>query len=183
VDDLLDVTRIGRGKMQLILGPLDMHEAIRYALEIARPDIEAKEQQLQVSLKASEHDLEGDAARLQQVIWNLLKNASKFTPSEGKIRLSTRNSGDSLIIRVSDNGIGIEPGALHRIFDAFSQANSEISRQFGGLGLGLAISRATVEAHGGTICARSAGVDRGATFEVSLPLGPQKALALEAAPE
>jgi two-component system CheB/CheR fusion protein len=170
VDDLLDVTRIGRGKMELSMAPTDVHTAIEYAVEVCLPDVAAKKHRLKVSLKAKRHQRNGDQARLQQAFWNLLKNACKFTPEGGEITLQTWNQGSNIIISLKDSGIGLEPGAAVRIFDPFVQANEGITRVFGGLGLGLAISKATVEAHGGTISAESKGRDQGTTFEISLPL-------------
>ncbi len=170
VDDLLDVTRIVHGKMELMRVAMDMHDVVSRAAEITRSEIEAKQQQLTVLLQAQRHHLTGDPTRLQQVVWNLVKNASKFSPESSEIRVMTRNEGDRLIVEVTDQGIGIEAEALARIFDAFAQANAAITREFGGLGLGLSISKATVEAHGGTLCAMSPGRERGATFLFSLPL-------------
>jgi signal transduction histidine kinase len=112
----------------------------------------------------------GDTTRLQQVFWNLLKNASKFTPEGGSIRVESRNEPGNLIVDLTDSGIGFEPNAINRIFEAFTQASEEVTRAFGGLGLGLAIAKATVEAHGGTLQATSEGPGRGATFCVQLPL-------------
>ena len=171
VDDLLDVTRISRGKLELLREPTCVHEAIRHAAEVAGPDLEAKRQPLALSLGAGAHRLEGDANRLQQVFWNLLKNASKFTPEGGAIRVESRNEPGRIVIEVRDAGIGFEPGAGERIFAAFEQASQDVTREYGGLGLGLAISRAVVEAHGGTIRAASEGEGKGATFTVELPLG------------
>lgn len=170
VDDLLDVTKIARGKMELVRAPMDVHEAIRHAVEISQADLEAKKQRLAVNLAAAAHRLDGDFQRLQQAVWNLLKNASKFTPGGGEIRLRTWNAGGQLIVEVSDTGIGIEPDALPRIFDPFMQADLSITRQFGGLGLGLAIAKATVLGHGGELRAASAGQGLGTTFTLSLPL-------------
>ena len=170
VDDLLDVTRIVHGKMQLMRTSMDLHETIERAIEITRPEIEAKKQVLELDLRAEEHRLTGDPTRLQQVVWNLIKNASKFSPEGARICVCTHNEAGKMIVEVSDNGIGIEPDALTRIFDAFAQANSAITREFGGLGLGLSISKATVEAHGGQLSVESEGRGRGATFRVELPL-------------
>ena len=175
VDDLLDITRIARGRIEIMPAPMDMHEAILQAVEISRPDIESKNQLLTLSLDAAGHRLHGDGARLQQVVWNLLKNASKFTPGDGSIRLRTSNAPGKLVVEVSDGGIGIEAEAIERIFDPFEQANKGIARRFGGLGLGLAISKAIVEAHGGLLCAQSPGPAQGATFTVELPLGGDNA--------
>jgi two-component system CheB/CheR fusion protein len=170
IDDLLDLTRIARKKLALIREPLDLHEALRRAINISEPDLDSKKQRLTVSLKARKHHVVGDATRLQQVFWNLLKNASKFTPEAGSIRVATRNRGPRIQIEIADTGLGFEPEDAERIFDAFTQANEAVTRQFGGLGLGLAISKAAVEAHGGKLRGESAGIDQGATFVVELPL-------------
>jgi signal transduction histidine kinase len=150
---------------------MDLHAAVRHAIEVATPDIAAKEQRLTVALEAGAHPFRGDATRLQQVFWNLLKNASKFTPPGGEIRVSSRSEPGRMVIEISDTGIGFAPEAAERIFEAFAQANEAITREFGGLGLGLAISKATVDAHGGTLRAQSPGPGQGAVFIVELPLG------------
>ncbi len=170
IDDLLDLTRITRGKLEVVREPTDLHQAVRHAVEICAADMQGKNQRLTVSLEATRHRLTGDATRLQQVFWNLLKNSSKFTPEGGSIRVATHDEPGRIIVEVSDTGIGFEPDAELRIFDAFSQADEEVTRKFGGLGLGLAISKATVDAHGGRLVARSAGRDQGAVFRVELPL-------------
>ena len=133
-------------------------------------DCDEKEQQLTVALGAAKTTVSGDGPRLEQVAWNLLKNASKFTPEEGRIAVRTFNESDQIVIEVTDSGIGMEAGELPQIFDAFAQANQSISQQFGGLGLGLAIAKAIVEGHGGELRAQSAGRNQGATFSVSLPV-------------
>ncbi len=173
IDDLLDLTRISRGRLDIVAEPMDLQAAVTGAIEISEPDISGKNQTLEVALEASRHRTESDFNRLQQVVWNLLKNASKFTPKGGEIRVSTRSEGSRFYLAVSDNGVGIDPEALPTIFDAFSQGGEWVMREFGGLGLGLAISKATVEAHGGIITAESGGRGCGATFAVELPLiGP-----------
>jgi two-component system CheB/CheR fusion protein len=172
VDDLLDVTRITRGKVELAREPLDLHDTLAVALEIARGDVDAKRQRLAVDFAAVRCRVAGDRARLQQVFWNLLKNASKFTPAGGGIAVRTRDEGDAIVVEIVDEGIGIDASRLSAIFDPFVQADPTIAREFGGLGLGLAIARATVEAHGGTLVARSEGPGRGATFSVTLPRSP-----------
>lgn len=170
IDDLLDLTRIIQGKLELNVEAVDAHAKIRYVVEICRSDIEAKNLNLALELGASKPGLHADAARLQQVIWNLLKNAAKFTPEGGRITIATEDAGaDQLRIRVSDTGVGLAPESLQRIFEAFEQGGRGVTRRFGGLGLGLAIARSLVEAHGGTITAQSAGLGRGATFTVLLP--------------
>lgn len=176
IDGLLDVTRISRGKFELSREPMDLHAAIRLAAEMAAPDIEGKEQKLTFALDAATHELSGDFQRLQQVFWNLLKNASKFTPARGHISIRSSNeaplSGSipQILVEVTDTGIGFDEEAAERIFVAFTQAHESITQQFGGLGLGLAIAKATVDAHGGTIRGTSPGAGQGATFTVLLPL-------------
>ncbi|MBE7210563.1 MAG: PAS domain S-box protein [Gluconacetobacter diazotrophicus] len=171
IDDLLDVTRIARGKMELVRTDMDLHEAVRRAVEISAPDSESKGQRLTVEMPEEECRLNGDPARLQQVFWNLLKNASKFTPEGGAVGIYVRDrEGGKAVVEVTDTGIGLEAGAAERIFHPFEQASVSITRQFGGLGLGLAIAKATVEAHGGTLRASSPGPGQGATFTVRLPL-------------
>jgi len=170
IDDLLDVTRISSGKLEIANEQTDMHEVIEAAVEVCAGDFNAKRQRLDVSLEAEHHVVAGDSARLQQVIWNLLKNASKFTADEGEVRVVTSNVADRIVIVVADTGIGIGAEALSTIFDAFAQEGSWVTSEFGGLGLGLAIAKATVEAHHGTLTAASSGRGRGATFTIELPL-------------
>jgi two-component system CheB/CheR fusion protein len=172
IDDLLDMTRLARGKLELAREIVDVHEVLKRAIEVSRGDIEGRQQKLAVSLRAKRHTVTGDRTRLQQVFWNLLKNASKFTPKGGKIRVVSRDNGDRIAAIFSDNGIGIEPDALPMIFNSFTQGSKEVTKEFGGLGLGLAISQATVDAHNGTLRAKSRGQNKGATFIVELPLEP-----------
>lgn len=170
IDDLLDVTRISHGKMEIVREDMDLHQAARRAAEISAPDLENKGQPLIVELDAAEYRLSGDFARLQQALWNLLKNASKFTPQGGVIRLHSHNEDGAIVIAVTDTGIGLEPEAIERVFHPFEQADPSITRQFGGLGLGLAIAKATVDAHDGAMSAASPGRGQGATFTIRLPL-------------
>ena len=171
IDDLLDVTRISRGKMEIVRVDLDLHEAACRAVEVTTPDLTARKQRLALALDAGEHRLSGDFARLQQAMWNLLKNASKFSPEGGEIGLRTRNEpGDWVVVEITDRGIGMEPEVLGRIFNPFEQADGSITRQFGGLGLGLAIAQGAVLAHGGELLAASEGTGKGATFTLRLPL-------------
>lgn len=172
VDDLLDVTRIAHGKMELLKADMDMHEAIAHAVEISRPDMEAKQQHFTMRLEAHQFEVHGDKQRLKQVVWNVLKNASKFTPEKGQISLRTYNEGDRLMVEISDTGIGMEPSALDLIFAPFTQANRDITREFGGLGLGLAIARASLSGHNGELTVNSEGLSRGSTFICSLPTLP-----------
>jgi signal transduction histidine kinase len=165
IDDLLDLTRITSDKMQLQLEPLDAHRAISNVVEICRPELSGERLQLSLALKAEDHYVAADAPKFQQIIWNLLKNAIKFTGENGTITISSSNDiPQGLTIRVSDNGLGIEPEAMERIFNRFEQADRSFQRRFGGLGLGLTISRSLAEAHGGTLVAESAGPGRGASF-------------------
>jgi len=169
IDDLLDVTRISKGKLQLSLETVSVHEILQRSYEICREDIAAKELGIEFRLRAEHAYVEGDPARLQQVFWNLIKNSVKFTPEKGRIVIETFNPSPKAIeIRTTDTGIGIEADKMERIFNAFEQGQSSITRRFGGLGLGLAISKAMVAAHGGIIKAESHGRDRGATFIVTL---------------
>ncbi|MDR3638355.1 MAG: PAS domain S-box protein, partial [Isosphaeraceae bacterium] len=170
IDDLLDVMRIVRGKMPLHWEVADCHTLIRQAIQICQSEVFGKELRLDMHLGAQEHYLNADPARFQQVIWNLVKNAVKFTPGRGTITIRTRNQpghgGAQLVIEVTDTGIGIEPEIMPLIFDPFQQGETKITRKFGGLGLGLAICRGIVESHGGTLVAESEGKDRGTTFRI-----------------
>ncbi|WP_435016397.1 ATP-binding protein [Tundrisphaera sp. TA3] len=169
IDDLLDLNRIGRGKLRLSRKTVDIHRAIRQALEICRPGLRAAGLTLEVELGAARYHAAVDPARFQQVIWNLLKNATKFTPEGGTVAVRTRDDGPRILIEVADTGIGIEPDALPLIFDAFEQGGAAVTRRFGGLGLGLAISRSLADAHGGSLRAASAGKGQGSTFTLGLP--------------
>ncbi|HZA95242.1 MAG TPA: CheR family methyltransferase, partial [Burkholderiaceae bacterium] len=157
IDDLLDLTRVTRGQFEVVTEPMDIHAAIEGAVEICESDIRGKDQTLTVKLEAQTHVINGDYTRLQQVVWNLLKNASKFTRRGGAIRLTTASGDKKFCVTVSDNGIGIDPNALPTIYEAFTQGGEWVSREYGGLGLGLAISRATIEAHGRSIKVESGG--------------------------
>lgn len=172
IDDLLDLTRVGRGKLELAREECDLHHIIHRAVEVVSSDLAGKAQRLTVALDAPVHRLTGDCTRLQQVCWNLLKNASKFTPEGGAITIRSRagKREDCVEVEVSDTGIGMDAGVVERIFHPFEQADLSITKQFGGLGLGLAISKAVVAGHGGELRAASPGRGRGATLTVSLPL-------------
>jgi len=170
IDDLLDLTRISRGKLSLANEPVDLHQIIRSACEICEPDLREKSLQLTLALESPQHRLMGDGHRLQQVVWNLLKNAAKFTPARGHIRISTAVEDARFVMAITDDGVGIDADSLPRIFDAFVQGGSWVTKEYGGLGLGLAISKATIEAHGGRIRVSSPGRGQGATFTFELPL-------------
>ena len=169
IDDLLDISRLRHGKLEIAKEPVDIHEVIRSAIEISRSELEEKRQTIDVRLEASNHQCVGDSIRLQQVFWNLVKNASKFTGETGRIRVSSHDEPGMIAVEISDNGVGIRTESLARIFDAFAQEADSAPRKTGGLGLGLAIARAVAQAHGGDIAAASAGLNEGSTFIVTLP--------------
>jgi signal transduction histidine kinase len=178
IDDLVDLTRVSCGRLRILHEPVDVHQAIAAAADVCRSDLAVKQLQLELSLDAREHAVLGDTVRLQQVFWNLLRNAIKFTPAGGRITIRTHNEPTGrLTIDICDTGICIEPDHLRSIFDAFEQGQPDTQLRFGGLGLGLAICQALVEAHGGAISAHSEGKDRGSTFHVELPTCPAPAAA------
>ena len=170
IDDLLDLTRVSHGKLQLRLsGPVDVHSLLRHAEQIVRGEVRAKSLALHLELAADDHHIAGDAVRISQVFWNLLNNAAKFTPIGGQITVCTANPAPGqLVITVSDNGIGIDPQTLPFVFRAFEQGDVRGLQPCSGLGLGLSISKAIVELHGGTIRAESAGRGLGAVFKLEL---------------
>ena len=173
IDDLLDLTRITKNKLQLQLESLDAHQAISNVAEICASEICGKNLHLSLDLRAEDHHVAADPPKFQQIIWNLLKNAVKFTEEDGTITISSSNqSPQSLIIRVTDTGIGIEPEVMERIFNRFEQGDRSFQRRFGGLGLGLTISKSLAEAHGGTLVAESEGRDHGASFLLEIKTVP-----------
>lgn len=169
IDDLLDLTSISRGKFTLRLQECDVHALLGLAVDIARDDAQAKGLSIDLELRAQHARLHCDPARMQQVFWNLLKNAVKFTPMGGRIIARSRDDGEFVVVEVSDSGIGIDPDVLQKIFLPFEQGEHGTDHRFGGLGLGLAISQAIVEMHKGSIGAHSEGKGMGATFAVRLP--------------
>src|SRR5882724_954195 len=169
IDDLLDLSRITRGKLRLDLENCDAHTIISNAIDTASSAIAAKKLKLSTKLNAKQHYILADCIRLQQVFWNLINNAVKFTHPAGQITISTFNDDAACFhFEITDNGIGIEPGRLASLFRPFEQADASVTRQFGGLGLGLAISKHLVDLHHGTIEADSRGRSFGATFKVTL---------------
>ena len=170
IDDLLDVSRILRGKLDLKVTPVSLETVIRSALATVQLAAEAKSIHMDTVFEPNIGQVLGDAGRLQQIVWNLLSNAIKFTPEGGRITVTLERIDDRAQIQVKDNGKGIEPEFLPYVFDRFRQAENSRTRQFGGLGLGLAIVRHLTELHGGTVSADSAGEGQGATFIVKLPL-------------
>jgi CheY-like chemotaxis protein len=177
IDDLLDLNRLGRGLVRLDREAVDVHALIGQALGICQGDVRGKELRVVTELSAAGRVVEADPTRLLQVFWNLIKNAVKFTPPGGTLTIRSWDAPEpggtgvppTLVVEVADTGIGIEPALLPGVFDAFVQGEAAAGRRLGGLGLGLAISRSIVEAHGGRIEAASAGPGRGATFRVELP--------------
>ena len=173
IDDLLDLSRVTSGKLRLHPQAVRVHEILRHVLQSSVSDMDAKRLDVVSHLDATDDRVTADPARLQQVFWNILRNAAKFTPERGRITVRTTNAASpsgaaQLVVEITDTGAGIAPEQLSRIFDAFEQGDVRTTRQFGGLGLGLAIAKAVVEIHGGTIHAASEGEGRGATFTVRL---------------
>jgi two-component system, chemotaxis family, CheB/CheR fusion protein len=172
IDDLLDLTRIARGRVDLDRQPVELRAIIERAAEVCRPDIEARRLHFGVEAGIDPYPLHADPARLQQVFWNILKNSIKFTPPGGCVGVRCRREDGEVVLEVNDSGVGIEAPFMDHLFEAFTQGTEVNSAQFGGLGLGLAISKAFVEMHAGTIAVRSGGRDRGTTVTVRLPVLP-----------
>jgi PAS domain S-box-containing protein len=170
VEDVLDVSRIVSGKMRLNIQRVDLPDVVRNAVEGAIPAADAKGVRIDLALEPLPAPISGDPERLQQVIWNLMSNAVKFTPQGGRVQVQLRHSDSHVEVVVTDTGIGIPKEFLPFIFDRFRQADAGTTREHGGLGLGLGIARQLVEMHGGTIHVASAGPGKGATFRVDLPL-------------
>jgi signal transduction histidine kinase/DNA-binding response OmpR family regulator len=169
VDDLLDVSRITRGKVRLKREVVELNEVVAKAVELASPLLEQHQHDLAIAVPRTGLGIMADSARLAQVVSNLLTNAAKYTPPAGRIRVAARAEDGEVVLRVSDTGIGIDPQVLPRIFELFAQDRQSIDRAQGGLGLGLAIVRSLVELHGGSVEARSEGRGRGSEFIVRLP--------------
>ena len=170
IDDLLDVSRVTQGKIELRRKPVRIDDAIRAAVEISRPSIETANHDLAVDFADTPLWLNADEARLTQVVSNLLNNAAKYTPSGGKITISASKEGETALIKVSDNGIGIPADKLSKVFELFAQIDEHVQRAQGGLGIGLALVKRLVTMHGGKIDAESEGASKGTTFTVRLPL-------------
>src|SRR5688572_18561059 len=181
IEDILDVSRVITGKLQLNLGPVDLVAIVDAALDAVRPAMEAKDIKIETVIDSSLKMISGDADRLQQVVWNVLSNAAKFTPAGGQVQIHVNQTATHVQIRVSDSGPGIAPEFLPHVFERFRQADGSTTRTHGGLGLGLAIVRHLVELHGGAIGAENRTSDSGAIFTVKLPL-PSTALNLESMP-
>ena len=168
IEDLLDLTAISAGKLSLRRAPVDMRKIVEIVVEMVQETVDEKQLDLSVHWQAARTTVDGDAARLQQVLWNLVRNAVKFTPAGGHIRIEVDDADGDLCLRCCDDGIGIEETALPSIFSAFEQASEDIARQFGGLGLGLAIAQGLVLEHGGSLTVASDGLGLGATFTLRL---------------
>jgi len=170
ISDILDVSRIITGKLRVELRPIELAKIVRTAVDTLAPAAAAKSVELDVKIEVENGLVAGDPDRLQQVFWNLIANAIKFTPAHGKITVSLRRRDSVLQLTVHDDGVGISDDFLPHVFDRFRQADSSTTRSYGGLGLGLAIVRHLVEMHGGTVTAESGGLNSGSTFTVNLPV-------------
>ena len=170
IDDLLDISRIITGKLRLEVQPLALAPMIESVVETVRPTADARNIHVQMVLDSLLSPISGDPERLQQIIWNLLTNAIKFTPKGGRVQVRMERIDSHVELIISDTGQGIEPDLLPHVFDRFRQSDSSSTRRHGGLGLGLAIVRQLVELHGGTVTANSPGIGQGTIFSVSLPL-------------
>ena len=173
LDDLLDVSRMTRGRFHVRREPLDLASLVDHAIEIAQPLIDASRHTLTVTLPPEAVDLEGDLTRLAQVVSNLLINAAKYTAPGGRIGLTAQRVGDTLVLKVRDNGIGIAAEQMPHVFEMFGQVESALERSQGGLGIGLALAKGLVELHGGEIGAHSDGTGKGSEFTVRLPVVPR----------
>ena len=171
IDDLLDLTRISHNKLELLKVPLDLHHVLQNAVDVCISGIDAKNLDLSLDLSAEDTDTLGDIVRLQQVFWNVVRNATKFTPIGGAIRISSCNPRPGIVgVAIADSGIGFEPADAEKLFESFRQVGDWAARRTDGLGLGLAISRAIINAHDGRIWAESAGPHHGATIQIELPI-------------
>jgi signal transduction histidine kinase len=173
IDDLLDLTRIVQTKLELHQEVVDLHAVLKRVATLFKQEISDKKQQLVLKFDAKNPRVWADPRRIQQILVNLVGNAVKFTPDAGRVEIRTADEGGNILsVEIADNGIGIEPDLLPRIFEAFQQGDSTLTRRFGGLGLGLSICKALIELHGGTIRARSDGRGKGATLRIELNLAP-----------
>jgi signal transduction histidine kinase len=174
VDDLLDVARIERGELRLDVRRVELAAVVEAAIAAVRPAADARSIEIATVLIPAIGAVSGDPGRLQQVVWNLLSNAIKFTPPGGRVEVRLAHEGDAALISVKDTGEGIAPAFLPHVFERFRQADSSSTRAHGGVGLGLAIVRHLVEAHGGTVSVESDGKGKGAAFTIRLPVaGPR----------
>jgi signal transduction histidine kinase len=172
VDDLLDVSRITRGKVELRRERIDLADVVRHAVDTTRPLLDAKDHKLHLDLPAAPLPLDADGTRLEQVVGNLLRNSAKYTDPGGRIEVSVHREDGEAVLCVTDNGMGISPELLPRVFDLFTQGEQSLDRTGAGLGIGLTLVRSLVEMHGGRVRAESDGQGTGCTMEVWLPLAP-----------
>ena len=170
IEDLLDVSRVMTGKLRLEFKPVGLAQVVEAAMDAVRPAAESKGIRLKFIMESSAGPIHGDSNRLQQILWNLLNNAVKFTPRNGKVEVHLARVGSSVEIRVEDTGEGIDAAFIPQLFNRFSQEDSSTTRKHAGLGIGLSIVRHLVELHGGTVRAESPGKGRGATFIITLPV-------------
>ncbi len=170
IEDLLEMSSMISGKVRLDMQPLDIVSLVGATVESMRPTAEIKRITLQETTDREARWILGDANRMQQVFWNLLSNAIKFTPTGGRIEIGMKQSGSFIEIRIDDSGLGMSANFLPHVFERFMQAETSLARQYDGLGLGLAIVKQLVELHGGMVRAESAGINKGASFIVQLPL-------------
>jgi PAS domain S-box-containing protein len=170
VDDLLDISRITKGKLRLTKEDVELRVVVNHAAESARPLIEACKHEFSIALPTASVWVEADPGRLEQVIVNLLNNAAKYTPAGGLIRLSVAQEEEDAVVRVKDNGVGIAPELLPHVFELFTQVDGSLGRSYGGLGIGLALARALVEKHDGRLQASSGGLGQGCEFTIKLPV-------------
>jgi signal transduction histidine kinase/ActR/RegA family two-component response regulator len=176
IDDLLDVSRVSRGKVTLRKERVSLRAIVDSAIETSRPLIETARHRFDVTIPGTPVWLDVDATRIAQVVSNVLNNAAKYTPDGGLIRLVAETSGDSVIVRVSDTGIGIAPEMLPKVFDLFAQLDHSVERAGGGLGIGLSLAKMLAEIHGGSMAAESAGPGQGSTFTIRIPLPADRAV-------
>lgn len=172
INDLLDVSRITRGKIHLQRALIDATPVLHYAVEAVRPFVEERKHELLLTFTSTDLRLDADATRVEQILVNLLSNAAKYTPAGGRIQLIAGVEGNEVVFRVRDNGVGIPPELLPRIFELFAQGNRSLARSEGGLGIGLTLVRSLAELHGGTVTATSGGTGTGSEFVVRLPAAP-----------
>ena len=183
IDDLLDLTRIAKGKLSLNYEVTDVHEMIQAALTVCEKDVREKGIEVKLKLNAARHHANVDSARLEQVLWNVLKNATKFTPEKGAIEIETGNAqAEKVEITIRDSGIGMSAATLARVFEPFEQGEGEVMQRYGGLGLGMAISKALVECQNGVIMAHSDGPGKGSSFKVTLGAVDEPVIATASAP-
>ncbi|MFN8065713.1 MAG: hybrid sensor histidine kinase/response regulator [Vicinamibacterales bacterium] len=172
IEDLLDISRIITGKLQLAMKEVDLRAVIETAADVIEPMSRSRGVAIQLSLPTVPCIVQGDYDRLRQILWNLLSNALKFTPSGGRVEVQLELAAESFTIVVRDTGVGMDPAFLSHAFERFRQADGTTTREQGGLGLGLAIVKELTELHGGTVRAESAGLGQGATFRVTIPRAP-----------